>query len=135
MEHNSEKVEIGKIIHETSYQRKKKEIELDGIKIDFFDKNRGVIHEVKKSRAMEESHIWQLKYYILCFKKLGLDVTGEINYPVFRKIEKVKISNSDELFLEEIIQKITNIVNQEIPKISVSKANCKECSYYELCYI
>ena len=53
MEHTSEAVEIGSLVHEQSYTRRNKEIVLEGIKIDFFDKNHGVIHEVKKSKKME----------------------------------------------------------------------------------
>jgi len=50
MEHTSEAVEIGSLVHEYSYERKNKELVFDGIKIDFFDKNHGVIHEVKNRR-------------------------------------------------------------------------------------
>ncbi len=57
MEHTSELVEIGKIIHENSYARKRKEIMFDGIKIDMIEAKRGIIHEVKKSKSLEESHI------------------------------------------------------------------------------
>ena len=63
MEHTSDAVYLGKLIHETSYEREKKEIDIDGtVKIDFIGKDR-VIHEVKKSDAVEEPHIWQLKYW------------------------------------------------------------------------
>jgi len=35
MEHTSEAVEIGSLVHEHSYERKNKELVFDGIKIDF----------------------------------------------------------------------------------------------------
>ena len=60
-------LEMGSLLHEHSYIRKRKEIQIGGNKIDFFDKNRGVINEVKKSKAIEKSHIRQLKYYIYFF--------------------------------------------------------------------
>lgn len=68
MDHTSELVEIGKLIHENSYSRKRKKITLEGIKVDIIDAKRGIFHEVKKSRSLEESHIWQLKYYLYYFK-------------------------------------------------------------------
>ena len=68
MEHSSDLVYEGKLIHETAYpQRSEKyeEIEIDGIKIDYYDPKNRVIHEVKKSDKMEPAHEWQLKYYMM----------------------------------------------------------------------
>ncbi len=51
MEQPSDIVYEGKLIHETSYmQRSEKytEVEIDGIKIDFYDAKNKVVHEVKK---------------------------------------------------------------------------------------
>jgi len=80
MEHTSELVEMGKLIHETSYpQRPEKytEIELDGIKIDFYDAKNKVVHEIKKSDSHEEAHEWQVKYYIYVLERSGMEgVTG-----------------------------------------------------------
>lgn len=51
MEQNSELVEIGKILDETSYSREKKGILIDNtINIDFI-KNGAVLHEVKKTKV------------------------------------------------------------------------------------
>ena len=64
MEQNNDDVAIGKLIDEKSYDREKKQILIDGIiNIDFIDGNK-VIHEVKKSKAVSEAGIWQLKYYL-----------------------------------------------------------------------
>ena len=112
MEHTSEAVEIGSLVHEQSYARRNKEIVFDGIKIDFFDKNHGVIHEVKKSKKMEEAHFWQLKYYISHFKKLGLAVSGKIDYPLIRKTQAVEWTEDDELKLSAMLADILNINEQ-----------------------
>ncbi|MEM3473831.1 MAG: Dna2/Cas4 domain-containing protein, partial [archaeon] len=61
MEHNSELVEIGKIITNEFYKRDKKEIQIGRIKIDFYKKNLE-IHEVKKSSKFIEASRWQLIY-------------------------------------------------------------------------
>jgi len=135
MEHTSEAVEIGALVHEHSYERKNKELVFDGIKIDFFDKNHGVIHEVKKSKKMEEAHFWQLKYYIHHFRKLGLQVTGKIDYPLIRKTQSVELTEDDELKLAAMLDDIVKINEQELPPPIIKAKICKQCSYYELCYV
>lgn len=56
MEHNSEDVFIGKLISSNSFNRKKHEIkfidEEDSIVIDFIDKNRKIVHEIKKIKQI-----------------------------------------------------------------------------------
>lgn len=64
MENENENVVIGKILDENSYSRETKHINIDDtITIDFI-KEKNIIHEVKKSRAIEEAGIWQTKYYL-----------------------------------------------------------------------
>jgi CRISPR-associated exonuclease Cas4 len=135
MEHTSEAVEIGALVHAHSYERKNKEIVFDGIKIDFFDKNHGVIHEVKKSKKMEEAHFWQLKFYIYHFKKLGLAVSGKIDYPLIRRTQTVELTTDDEAQLERMLDDIVTINEQELPPPVIKAKICKSCSYYELCYV
>ena len=67
MEHTSDLVAEGTLIHEHSYPQrsaKYEEISLEGIRVDYYDPKEKVIHEVKKSMKMEEADEWQLKYYI-----------------------------------------------------------------------
>ena len=59
MEHTSELVVEGKLIHEDSYPQrsgKYEEIEIDGIKVDFYDARSKVIHEIKKTDKIEQAH-------------------------------------------------------------------------------
>ncbi len=128
-------MEIGALVHAHSYERKNKEIVFDGIKIDFFDKNHGVIHEVKKSKKMEEAHFWQLKFYIYHFKKLGLAVSGKIDYPLIRRTQTVELTTDDEAQLERMLDDIVTINEQELPPPVIKAKICKSCSYYELCYV
>ncbi|MCX7589778.1 MAG: CRISPR-associated protein Cas4 [Patescibacteria group bacterium] len=134
MEHTSEFVEIGKLIHDNSYKRKKKEINLDGIKIDLIEAKKGIIHEIKKSKALEESHIWQLKYYLYYFKKLGINLDGIIDYPKLRKREHVILKEEDANKIEDILNNIKNIISEKKLPPTINKKYCKKCSYYELCY-
>jgi len=134
MEHTSELVEIGKIIHENSYSRKRKEINFDGIKIDLLEAKIGVIHEVKKSKALEESHLWQLKYYLYYFKKLGINIEGIIDYPKLRRREKINLTESDITEIENKLNEIKKIIFLNSMPDVINKPYCKKCSYYEFCY-
>lgn len=72
-EHESDAVRMGRHIHETTYERETKELDIDGvIVLDHLDAGRGIIHEVKKSDAMEEAHEWQLLYYLWYLKHKGV---------------------------------------------------------------
>ena len=134
MEHTSELVDIGKIIHESSYSRKRKEIELEGIKVDLLDARHGIIHEVKKSKSLEDAHLWQIKYYLYYFKQIGIEVEGIIDYPKLRRRERIVLSEEDILRLENMLADIAIIVGKTQPPPVINKPYCKKCSYYEFCY-
>lgn len=134
MEHTSDIVELGSLIHENSYKRKRREIELDGIKLDFIEPGRGLIHEVKKSKAVEAAHIWQLKYYIYRLKKAGVYFTGKIDYPLIRRTEEVKLDDEDEKELASIIGGIESVKALPKPPVEDKKGMCGKCSYYEFCF-
>ena len=73
MEQNSELVEIGKIIDETSYKNQEKHILIDNtINIDFI-KNNVILNEVKKTKSIEEASIWQVKYYMYYLEQKGVE--------------------------------------------------------------
>jgi len=134
MEHTSELVDIGKIIHESSYSRKRKEIELEGIKVDLLDARHGIIHEVKKSKSLEDAHLWQIKYYLYYFKQIGIELEGIIDYPKIRRREKIVFDDEDVSRIRVILDEIGFIVSLKTPPPIINKPYCKRCSYYEFCY-
>ncbi|MCI1648618.1 MAG: CRISPR-associated protein Cas4 [Bacteroides sp.] len=138
MEQTSDLVYEGKLIHEESYpQRSSKyeEVELNGIKVDFYDVKNKVIHEIKKSNKVERAHEWQLKYYLYIFEKNGIvDVTGILEYPVLRKTNAIILSDIDRETIQNMETEIQEIIeNEECPPL-VQKRICKNCSYYDFCY-
>jgi len=133
MEHGSDLVNMGKLIHETSYERKFKEIEIGSIKIDFLEKACEV-HEVKKSKRIESAHVYQLLYYLYYLKKLGVEATGIINYPLIRKKLELNLTEEKEKEIERILSEITSILAEKHPPEAVKKSYCKKCSYFELCW-
>ena len=63
MEAENEDVILGKILDESSYSKNEKHINIDNIiNIDFISEHKE-LHEVKKSKAVEDAGIWQVKYY------------------------------------------------------------------------
>ena len=75
MEQESDLVYEGKLVHESSYPQrtsKYEEVEIDGIKVDYYDARNKVIHEIKKSNKVEKAHEWQLKYYIMSSNNMEL---------------------------------------------------------------
>ena len=138
MEQTSDLVYEGKLIHEESYpQRSSKyeEVELDGIKVDFYDAKNKVIHEIKKSNKVERAHEWQLKYYLYIFEKNGIvGVTGILEYPVLRKTNAIILSDIDRETIQNMETEILGIVdNEECPPLQ-KKQICRNCSYYDFCY-
>ena len=138
MEHNSDLVYDGKLIHEESYPQrsaKYEEIEIDGIKVDYYEVGKKVIHEIKKSDKIERAHEWQLKYYIYVFEQNGIkDVSGILEYPTLRKKNIVLLSNIDREMIREMEHDIMRIIGSDSCPPLEKKKVCKNCSYMEFCY-
>ncbi len=93
MEEESELVYMGKVIDETSYQSERKHIMInEEINIDFIE-NAGVIHEIKKSRKVEQASIWQVKYYLYYLKNRIIRIVPEWNVKT-KKCSSSRLSRS-----------------------------------------
>lgn len=136
MEYMSDMVALGKLVHEESYTREKKEIVIDNKIVIDFSSGEGIIHEVKKSRAVEEAHLWQLRYYLYYLKQKGIQpVIGEINYPLLRQREQIELTPEIEEHLMRALKAIEKILDQQSPPpILKRRSFCTKCSYFEYCY-
>lgn len=138
MEQNSDLVHEGKLIHESSYPQRSsryEEVDIDGVKVDYYDAKNKVIHEIKKSNRVERAHEWQLKYYMYVFERHGINgVKGVLEYPKLRKTSEVFLSDVDREDIAFIQQEIGNIIALDICPPLAKKGICKNCSYYEFCY-
>ena len=139
MEHNSDVVYEGKQIGENSYpQRAEKytELELDGVKIDFFDPVSKVVHEIKKSDKMETAHIAQVKYYLYVLDRNGIHgATGILEYPKLRQTARVELNDEDRAAIPEWEKGVVDIVESEICPPVIKSKICKSCSYFDFCYV
>lgn len=138
MESNSEMVAEGRFIGDTAYlQRAEKytQIELDGVKIDYFDARNGVVHEVKKSDKMEVAAVAQVKYYLWKLEQHGIRAThGIIEYPRLRRTERVELDAADRAAIVQWVADIERIVaSEQCPEV-LRKPVCRTCSYCDYCY-
>lgn len=134
-EHENEDVKIGKQVNQERYSRERKEVNVDQtISIDFIKgKNGAVVHEIKKSNKMEESHTWQLLYYLYYLKTKMVLATGVINYPLLNKKVEITLDLKTENILERALADIRNLLNGKLPS-PVMMSFCKKCAYFEFCF-
>jgi CRISPR-associated exonuclease Cas4 len=141
MERENENVRIGKMVGDSSYSRKEKEVNIDNrIVIDWVDSSvdeNGVltIHETKKSKSFDEAHRLQVLYYLYYLKQKGVMARGEIDYPLLKRREDVELTAEDEAYIEKVLLEVQQIVdNPEAPPRLEKKRLCEKCAYFELCW-
>lgn len=150
MEQESEAVAIGRLVGQTSYQRERKEVDLAAVapdgtglvaRIDWADLREGVLHETKKSRAVEDAHRWQLKFYLWLLKLSGVTCedgrpySGVLDYPALKRTERVELTTEDERWLTDVVVALRRLASQLKPPPRITKrAFCRKCAFEELCY-
>ena len=131
-----ELLEIGRLISEESYKREKKEITLEGMKIDMVRSSGGniLVGEIKKSSKELKASIMQLAFYLYNLKRQGLDFKGEILIPKEKKKIKVELTPQLEEELERSLKDIRKLILQEIPPVPEKKKICYKCAFKEFCW-
>jgi CRISPR-associated exonuclease Cas4 len=147
MEHTSDIVFEGKLLHETAYPQraeKGREVELNvqfgedtlAAKIDYVDFKQKIVHEVKKSDKMQKAHEAQLKFYLFVLELNGVfDTKGILEYPTQKKKEEIVLTEKDRELLGFQIKQVKQILAQEKCPIRIEKKFCKRCSYFDFCWI
>ena len=135
-ENENENVKLGKILDENSYGRSEKHVMLDNVvNLDMIE-NWSVIHEIKKTKAIEPAAEWQLKYYMYYLEKKGIKIKkGILDYPKLKQRYEFHLTEKDRRKLELYLTEIEKIVRQGTPPKRIDKPICKSCAYYEYCYI
>ncbi len=131
-----ENIEIGRFIHEYSYQRERKELEAGQIKIDRYQRKKGqvIIQEIKKSSKYLESAKYQLLFYLYNLKKMGIDAVGELQFPEERRKEKVVLTEAKIRELEAIIEELRKLSKLPVPPAPKKIGFCRKCAYREYCW-
>ena len=134
MEREHQNVVLGKFMHEQHYARDSKDIQIEGIALDFIRKKNGIeVHEVKKTRSMKDAHLAQMKYYLHVLRKYGIFARGILNYPKIRRTERVDLNEVDVEKLEREEREIEMLVLGTMPPPE-RKRICSKCAYLEYCY-
>ena len=135
MERGSDRVKLGKLVHEEAYARRKKELNVDDrIVLDW--REDGIIHEVKLTDSMERAHEMQLLYYLFYLKHWkGVEgLRGQIDYPKLRETKTVELTEEREREIEAALAEMREIVrSRRAPEVGWMKI-CAACSYAELCW-
>jgi CRISPR-associated exonuclease Cas4 len=134
MEQESDRVKMGKLVHEESYARRRKELNIDNrIVLDW--REDGIIHEVKLTDKMEAAHEMQLLYYLYYLKCKGVEnLRGQIDYPKLRETKVVELTAEREREIEEALERMKKIVSSKhAPEVEWMKI-CRSYSYVELCW-
>lgn len=136
-ENTNDSIQIGKEIEESFFKDSLKSITVDNSKIDFITiEDKVVVHEMKKSKALESAHIWQVKYYIYQLHQKGIDSEyGIIHYPLLKRKISVNFNEMDQARIQETIEKIREVLSLSQPPQVIKKPFCSKCAYYEYCYI
>ncbi|KGG79720.1 CRISPR-associated protein Cas4 [Caloranaerobacter azorensis H53214] len=134
MEQNSDRVMIGKLVHENSYKRlKKKEVLIDDmLKIDILDDD--YVREVKISSKMTKADKMQLIYYLYYLDSLGIKKKGQINYVKERRQEEIELTDEYKREIEKALIDIKEILQKKKPPELVKLPYCTKCAYYEFCF-
>ncbi len=132
----NELVQIGKFIDSSFYASERKHIMInEEINIDFAEYS-GVIHEIKKSRKIEEASVWQLKYYLYYLKQYGVEnIKAKLDYPLMKQTVDISLEEDDEEKIRKILDNIKEIVQAENIPDQLNSNICKKCAYFDLCMI
>ncbi|WP_457756309.1 CRISPR-associated protein Cas4 [Thermodesulfatator indicus] len=125
---------LGRLVHESSYQRARKEIMVDNLlKIDLFRDE--LVAEVKKSSRHKEAAKLQLAFYLYYLKhEKGLILSGLLLFPKERKTEKVELKPELEAEIEKLLQEMLPVLTAEKPPPPVKSKFCRTCSFQEMCW-
>jgi CRISPR-associated exonuclease Cas4 len=134
MEGTSDLVLLGKLLHERGYARRRKEVQVGRVKIDFVTSG-CEIHEVKRSRKAEDAHLFQLLYYLYFLKRYaGVNGCGVLHYPLLRKTVNVELTENRVTDIERLLEDMKEILLSSKPPEPVKVSYCRRCSYSELCW-
>lgn len=136
MEDENENVQIGKFLDENTYCNERKHIMINNeINLDFV-KDFRMIHEIKKSRKIEEASIWQVKYYLYYLKKYEVnDISATIDYPLLKRTIKVELTEDDIIKIDKILNEIVEVINNLSIPVCENSKKCKKCAFFDLCMV
>jgi CRISPR-associated exonuclease Cas4 len=100
------------------------------------EQNEIVIHEVKRSKKLQDAHFYQLLYYMYHLKKnYGVNILrGVLHYPLLKQNVDVPLTQDKIVQVEEALRGIAGINMLPSPPEPIRKGYCRNCAYQELCF-
>lgn len=136
MESLSERVALGRMLHEHAYSwLPRREVLIDDlIKVDIVEPE-GKVLEVKHSQKLVEASRLQVAYYLLYLKRRGAgELVGELRFPRERRKEEVRLTSDVEARVEKTLREIREIELLPYPPAADFTSVCEACAYSELCW-
>lgn len=136
MEPLSDRVALGKLLHERAYHDlPRRELLIDDlIKVDLLEHEKKVL-EVKHSRKLIDAARLQVAYYLLYLRWLGAgELLGELRFPKERRREEVRLTPEREAQVVEALREIQQIEKLLSPPEVDFTPVCHVCAYCELCW-
>jgi len=127
-------LEIGRVVHQIFYKEFRKEVDLEGMKLDFLKRGENVVCEVKTSSRFLDAAVLQLSYYLYRLREYGIDATGEIRVPRERKRVVVVLDSEHEAKLLSALKEIRAIMESTKPPEPVRVRFCRKCAYKDFCW-
>ncbi|MEM4546679.1 MAG: CRISPR-associated protein Cas4 [Nitrososphaerota archaeon] len=127
-------LEFGRVTHETFYTRMRREVEVEGMKIDVIQGRDGVVCEVKTSSRFLEATRLQLGYYLLRLEEMGANTSGMILVPRERKRIQVVLDEGLRSKIKTALHEIKELCLQPLPPPPVRISFCKRCAYHDFCW-
>ena len=98
--------------------------------------NGAILHEVKKTKSIEEAGIWQIKYYMYYLENKGINnIFAQIDFPLLKETKQIILEESDKKVLDDVIENIKEIICMDKPLLKIDSSICRKCSYFDLCYV
>ena len=127
---------LGRFVSETSYARDRKEIQIGNLSLDLVRREGKnlVVAEVKKSSRTREAAFWQLVFYLVELKTMGIEAEGELLFPEERRRERVVLNSELQTRISELIKEVRNTAESSVPPNAVRIKACSKCAYAEFCW-
>ncbi|MBS1266469.1 MAG: hypothetical protein MAG795_00436 [Candidatus Woesearchaeota archaeon] len=128
----SELTRIGKLKH---IEHGSDEIVLENIKLDKI--NDKEVIEFKKTSSNLEGTKAQLLFYLYKLKEKGIDRIGRLKDLTYKDEYKLELDKKNLKKIKTILEEIKSFLKnrKEIHKRKKYKKDCKQCSFFDYCWI
>jgi CRISPR-associated exonuclease Cas4 len=125
---------LGRLVHEMSYQRERKELFIDNLlKIDLIHNK--LVAEVKKSSRHKRAALLQLGYYLYYLKhEKGIEMKGVLLFPKEKKRQDVELTAELEKEIQKLLEEMKQVLFSEKPPPAQRVRYCRVCAFYEFCW-